>query len=170
MKVVASIVSFVSALCAGCAQYVPGSLVTAPSGVQYANTLTAGCLDLVVNIECSAETRPGAVIVRVDLGNRCDHGTPIDFTQLAVFDGDPRGSMPMAVYDPRAEIVAGRIAPHGSGLERIEFDRNTPDTDPPQRVCVRAAAMFDATSRAAMCFDARSPGGCPTTFLGTVDR
>ncbi len=145
-----------------CAPYAPGSLVTAPGGANYGNAFTAGCVDVAVNMACDGETHGGAVIAVVDVGNRCDHGAPLDFTALAVFDGAGPGAEPMVVFDPRAEITAGRIAPHARAQERIEFDPITADLDPPGMVCVRARAMFDAGSREALCFAAASPGECPT--------
>ncbi len=162
------------ALLAGCAPYVPGSLVTAPDGRRYSNTLSVGCVDLSVNIACNRETSAGAVIVVVDFGNRCDVGTPMDFTRLAVFEGDPGCSTPMVPFDPRAEIAPGRITPHGRAIERVEFARSTPGVEPPARVCVRAMAMLDASSRDVMCFESPHPGAdgwtCPTRFVPVMAR
>lgn len=82
-----------------------------------------GCLDLLVRPVESNETPPGGQMIAFDIGNRCDHGVPIDLTAMRVHmrrEGT-RTAIIAHPYDPRSEIRPARIPASLWIHERIIF-------------------------------------------------
>jgi hypothetical protein len=147
--------------------YTPGALTDpstaegrspSPWNASYANTRRVSeCLDLAAWAIASREVWP-RVLLRVDIGNRCDSTIDVDFTALRVTATCGAGEVTLSPYDPHHVIEPGRLAPHDFGAELIAF--GSPDCPSlPSGVCadmshmVKGKALSEAEER--ICFPDR---------------
>jgi hypothetical protein len=90
--------------------------------------------------------------VRIDFGNRCDRTIPsLDLRQLRVTGACAEGAeSELRPFDPRNEIRAASLPPHGRGSERIAFGGGCPEV--PHALCVDLARIAPGTAHAGSSF------------------
>ncbi len=91
--------------------YVPGRIA---EELGSARVRTLGCLDVGI-----APIGDRIGIVDVHVGNRCTHPERIDVAKMVVTS---EGEKPIALFDPRREIVRLHVGGAERGLERIRFE------------------------------------------------
>lgn len=144
-------------LLGGCffTEYAPGTLAGGP------NTRTYRCVDLLVVPEWHEETPPGGQMIDIELGNRCDHSVPTNFTALRVHvtrEG-ASGEITAHPYDPHGEIRPVRLPASTHVRERIVYFPSDHGCDAPiEKLCVDVEGLVPgADANTSICF--RRGGG-----------
>ena len=122
----------------------PGELTRVQDGGPSPNARRVGeCLEIAVSRVASREVeRDGRVLLAVRLGNACDRSVRVDLRGLRVTGTcGERAHAQLEAFDPRREIGPGRLAPFGSGGDRIAYGSRT-CREEPRAVCVNVAHVM----------------------------
>ena len=135
-------------LVAGCATraYTPGALLA--TGTLDAPAVTVGCLDVGVGPHTDPEVPVEHPAVRFDVGNRCLHGTRVDFGSVEAVGLYEDGWVPLHIRDPRGEVHAGILDGRAQLRQNFEFAPEIPRDRAPATVCFTLDAMTDGVSTA----------------------
>jgi hypothetical protein len=110
------------------------------------------CIDVRLQPRGDGAVGPGWVAIDYELGNRCLSPVEVDLTAVTVFAEGEGGVTPMALHDPRDEVVVATLDGRRYAAEALAYENGLPAHGELARVCVDLSGLAPGDRVSPVCF------------------